>query len=175
MSGVLHEITAGLKISNYRDWLIFDQRLKELVRSGRVKRVPTLRKIHFKDDEWYLDPSTGEIYLYVRPDPPILPIWEAVDVFEAPMAPEPHPNNLSVIPIGKTSLFETKGIRALMDLLVRQGTVEKLVPFNAPAGSVENWYKEVQTGTVYRLVESADGSDNRWERVPQSELNRIVQ
>jgi hypothetical protein len=33
------------------------------------------------DEEWYVDPSTGEIYVYVRPDDKILPKWERVDVF----------------------------------------------------------------------------------------------
>lgn len=166
-------LTDQLTITKYDDWLIFVQRLEELVKSGRARRIPPIRKVHFDDDEWYLDPETGEIYVYVEPDAPILPIWEKVDPFAQPKAPQAHPNDLSVISIGKISRVEAKGIRGLMDLLIRNGVVEGLVPMGAD--STESWYKELQTGAVYRLIESADGTDSRWERVPQSELQKIVQ
>jgi YD repeat-containing protein len=58
-----------------------------------------------------------------------------VDPFALSEAPQPHPNNLSVIPIGKTSRLEAKGIMGLMNLLIRQGAVETLIPSNTD-GSV---------------------------------------
>ncbi|MGC2544759.1 MAG: hypothetical protein WA426_02850, partial [Silvibacterium sp.] len=106
MASILGSLTDQLTITHYEDWLIFIQRLEESVRSGRVRKIPAIRKVHFKDEEWYLDPETGEIYVYVQPDAPILPIWEKVDPFAESEIPEPHPNDLSVILIGRTSRVE---------------------------------------------------------------------
>ena len=71
----------GLTLSDYDDWLTFDARLSDLVHTGRAKRVTSMKVLHMPDEEWYVDPSTGEIYVYVRPDDKILPQWERVDVF----------------------------------------------------------------------------------------------
>jgi hypothetical protein len=76
MAGILGSVTDQLTITQYDDWLIFVQRLEELVRSGRVRQIPAMRTVFLKQEEWYLDPDTGEIYVYVKPDAPILPIWE---------------------------------------------------------------------------------------------------
>jgi hypothetical protein len=74
-------LTNDLTLSDYDDWLIFDARLSGLVHTGCAKRVSALKVLHMPDEEWYVDPSTGEIYVYVRPDDKILPKWERVDVF----------------------------------------------------------------------------------------------
>ena len=81
MQSLFESLTNGLTLSDYDDWLIFDARLSDLVHSGHAKRVPALKLLHMPDEEWYVDPSTGEIYVYVRPDDKILPKWERVDVF----------------------------------------------------------------------------------------------
>jgi len=81
MQPLFESLTSGLTLIDYDDWLIFDARLSDLVHTGRAKRVPALKVLHMPDEEWYEDPSTGEIYVYVRPDDKVLPKWERIDVF----------------------------------------------------------------------------------------------
>jgi len=87
VTGVLASVTDGLTISKHSDWQIFVRRLEELVRSGRARKVPPVRRVFSKGEEWYLDSENGDIYVYVSPDSPILPIWEKIDFFAA--APNP--------------------------------------------------------------------------------------
>ena len=179
MAGILRSVTDGLTITEYEDWLIFVQRLQELVRSGRVRRVPQPvgNRRFAKEDEWYLDPETGETYVHVIPDAPVLPQWVKVDLLAPVDAPEPHANDLSVIPTGKKSRLEAKSLKGILEFLVHQGAVEALDPSNIAASgdSAEKWFKDLQTKVIYRLVERRDGDDNRWERVPQSEVQMRVQ
>lgn len=81
MKSIFESLANGLRLSDYEDWLTFDGRLSQLVHAGAAKRVPTLKVLHMSDEEWYADPTTGEVYVYVRPDDKILPVWERVDVF----------------------------------------------------------------------------------------------
>ncbi len=81
MRSLFESLANGLTLIDYDDWLIFDARLTELVGTGRATRVPPVKVLHMPDEEWYVDPSTGEIYVYVKPDDKILPKWERVDVF----------------------------------------------------------------------------------------------
>lgn len=174
MASILDSLTDNLTITEYDDWLIFRQRLKELVRNEKIRRIAPMKSQRFGDaDEWYLDPETGEIYVHGVPNAPVLPSWEKFDIVAHTQEPRPHPNDLSVIPIGKTSPLIAKGIKGLMDLLIRQGAVEVLVPMSMD--STEHWYKELQTGIVYRLIESADGNEIRWEHVPQQDLQKRIQ
>jgi hypothetical protein len=50
-----------------------------------VKRVWSI------DEERFLDPKSGEVYVYVSPNPPTMPIWEKVDVLGHLEAPDPFP------------------------------------------------------------------------------------
>ena len=92
MSGVFRSVTDGLKITEYQDWLIFVQRLQDLVRSGRIRRIsPSVGNHRFaKEDEWYFDPETGEAYVHVIPDAPVLPQWIQVDLLAPIGRPQAH-------------------------------------------------------------------------------------
>ena len=79
MAGILSALTHELTITKYSDWLIFVERLDKNVRSGRVRKVPVVSECG-NTEEWFLDPETGETYVYCAPDSPSLPIWEKVDV-----------------------------------------------------------------------------------------------
>ena len=81
MRSLFESLEDGLILQDPEDWLIFDGRLEALIQNGQAQRVPQLRVLHMPDEEWYKDPSTGDIYVYVRPDDKILPKWERVDVF----------------------------------------------------------------------------------------------
>jgi hypothetical protein len=61
MAGILDSLTHKLTITEYSDWLIFVERLNEAVRAGRVRRVPVVKRVWSSDEEWFLDPETGEI------------------------------------------------------------------------------------------------------------------
>lgn len=84
MADGLNSILNDLTISKRADWLTFVERLEELVERGRARRIPPLRRAFVEGEEWYLDAESGEIYVYVSPDAPILPIWEKVDAFAKP-------------------------------------------------------------------------------------------
>jgi hypothetical protein len=60
--------------------------------------------------------------------------------------------------------------------LVQQGFVEALNPSNVAdlGGYSEKWYKDLLTGTIYRLLER-DDEDNCWEKVPEGELRMKLQ
>ena len=80
MQSIFGSLANGLMLSEYEDWLTFDGRLSQLVCAGGAKRVPTLKVLHMPDEEWYEDPTTGEVYVYVRPDDKVLPKWEPIGV-----------------------------------------------------------------------------------------------
>lgn len=177
MASILESVTDGLTITRYADWLVFTERLRELVRSGKIRTITPLKSHHFaKGDEWYLDPETGEIYVHGVPGAPSLPSWERFDAVAHTQPPVPHPNNLTVIPLGSMGSVETRSTKTILGLLAHQGMVEMLEPQDAAKsqGVAETWYKDTQTGVVYRLVEKG-GEDNRWEMVPQNELRLRVQ
>jgi hypothetical protein len=89
MQSLFASLTDCLTLINYDDWLTFDSRLAELVSSGRAVSVPRTAVLHMPDEEWYADPASGEVYVYVRPDDKVLPKWEAV--------PLPYPYNSASI------------------------------------------------------------------------------
>ena len=76
------------KVRGYSDWEVFDSRLEDLVKAGQARRVQGTRIIRARDEEWYLDPASGEIYVYTRPDDKVLPAWSKVDVFAEPKGKE---------------------------------------------------------------------------------------
>jgi len=179
MAGTLASVTEGLEITRYEDWLTFVKRLEELVRAGRARRIsqPAGDRRFAKEDEWYLDSETGEVFVHVIPDAPVLPRWVKVDLLAPADPPQPHVSDLRVIPVGKKTRLEAKNLNGLLDFLVNQGAVEAVVPPNTAllAGSTEKWFKDLQTGILYRLVQNRDSDDNRWEKVPQREMQMKVQ
>ena len=56
MAGILESLTQGLTITEYPDWVKFVERLNEAVRAGRVRKVPVLRPVWGKREQWFLDP-----------------------------------------------------------------------------------------------------------------------
>lgn len=79
---ILASLTANLKITDRSDWERFVKNLNDLARTGRVRRITPMKRLLSDDEEWYLDPETGEVYVYSPPDWPFLPAWEKVDVFD---------------------------------------------------------------------------------------------
>lgn len=176
MRGALSSVADGLNISRYSDWLVFVKRLKELVHSGRARKIEPLKRVFAKGEEWYLDTGAGDIYVYVSPDAPILPIWERVDVFASEQVAAVSANDLSVVPLGTMEHSEAQNLKTVLSVLAGHGVVERLIPDNVgePHDFVQAWYKDVATGTVYRLIEK-NGEDSKWERVPRIELKANIQ
>jgi hypothetical protein len=177
-------LTDQLTITEYRDWLVFVERLNEAVASGRVRRIPVTKTVYLKNEQWFLDPATDEVYVYVAPDSPILPIWEKVDVLrlDQPTGKEHsrevgHANqaNLKVFTVGKISPAEAQSVRVALDILIRRGLVRVLEPYGVSVseGSTERWFQDNGTKAVYRLIERNNG-EIRWERVPQTLLRGQV-
>jgi hypothetical protein len=179
MSGILKSLVQNLTITEYPDWLIFVDRLNEAVRTGRIRKVPVIKRVWDRDEEWYLDPESEEVYAYAAPNPPTMPIWEKVDVLKHPEAPEPAP--LSVFKIGPISVMTAYIMKMRLEALVGSGLAEELpVPIEVPRSkdTTERWYKDSVSNLVYRLREYYglhDADEIRWEVVPQAEHGGKIQ
>lgn len=175
----LDYLLKGLIISKYADWVIFDQRLEQLIRSGRVRRIPKLRTIHVKSEEWYLNPDTNEIYVYVRPDDKILPKWEKVDIFAKPEIAHSFVSGLDAIPTAKMIGPEAVSLKGVLRALVDNGIAEIIdhqisVPMVSPKHP-ETWYRDLQTKATYRLIENIDDGSTLWERVALNHKETAIQ
>jgi hypothetical protein len=179
MAGILDSLTHELTITEYSDWLIFVKRLNEAVREGRVRKVPVVKRVWSRDEEWFLDSETGEIYVYCAPNPPSLPIWEKVDALKHLEATDPAP--LSVFKTGPISVMTAHIMKMKLETLVGSGLVEALTPPYALASSrreTEKWFRDNVSNITYRLIEYyglKDADDIRWEVVPQAELSGKIQ
>jgi hypothetical protein len=179
MSGILGSLTEGLKLTEYQDWLTLVERLNSAVQSGQVRKVPVLKMVWSRVEEWFFDPESEEVYVYAPPNPPSMPIWEKVDVLEHLEKPDPPP--LSVFKIGQMSVMTGYIMKMSLQALVRRGLAEELpVPAAVPQSKdrTEKWYKDTVSNVVYRLSEYyglQDPDDIRWEVVPQELLKAKVQ
>ncbi len=182
MKSAIESVADGLDIRKYDDWVALDKRIKDLINTGTIRRIPALSTIHMPHEEWYLEPSTGVIYVYLTPDDRILPEWEKVDVF----SPRPKQESrdirvtgLRIIPTGKIDQQAAIGIRFVLGALVEDGTVEIIPPLNSSSedrmSGTETWYRELLTDSVFRLVEDPESRGYLWERVPSALPNRIPQ
>jgi hypothetical protein len=170
MEGILESLTVGLTITEYSDWVIFVERLNEAVRTERVRKVPVLKPVWGDSEEWVLDPSTSEVYVYVAPNPPSMPIWQKLDILRHLDAPDPAP--LSVFKVGPITVMTAYIMKMSLEALVSRGLVEALPPpieLLYPEDRTERWYKDNVSKIVYRLIEHyrLEGADDiRWEVVP---------
>ncbi len=179
MQSVLESLSDGLTILNYSDWLIFVERLSEAVRRGQVRKVPVLKQVFSRDEEWFLDPASGDVYAYQPPNPPVYPKWQKIDVLTELERPEPSP--LSTYKTGEISVMAAHVMKLNLEALISRGLVEELPPPPATASSKdtsERWFRDRVSDFVYRLSEHypLKGADDiRWELVPKDEVNRRVQ
>jgi hypothetical protein len=179
MAGILDSLTHDLTITEYSDWLIFVERLNDAVRAGRVRKVPVVKRVWSSDEEWFLDPATGEIYVYCSPNSPSLPIWEKIDVLKHLEATDPTP--LSVFKTGPITVMTAHIMKMKLETLVGNGLVESLTPphdLTSPRRGTEKWFRDNESNVTYRLIEYyglEDADDIRWEVVPQAELSGRIQ
>jgi hypothetical protein len=179
MSGILESLTLGLTITDYSDWLIFVERLTEAVRAGRIRKVPVLKMVWSRSEEWYLDPESGEVYVYAAPNPPAIPIWQKIDVLKQLEATDPPP--LSVFKVGPITVMTAHVMKISLEAIVGRGLASELpVPAEVPQSEdgAERWYKDNVSNVVYRLIERypLKGADDiRWEMVPQALLHGKIQ
>jgi len=178
MAGILASLMAGLTITKPSDWLIFVERLNEAVRAGRIRKVPVVKPVWGRYEEWFLDPETGEIYVYCAPDAPSPPIWERVDVLKHVEATDPAP--LSVFKTGPITVMTAHIMKMKLETLTGSGLVEALTLPPALASSrraTEKWFRDNVSNISYRLIEcyGLEDRDIRWEVVPQGELSGKIQ
>jgi hypothetical protein len=178
MAGILDSLTHELTITEYSDWLIFVERLNEAVRAGRIRKVPVVKRVWASDEEWFLDPESGEIYVYCAPNSPSLPIWERVNVLKHLEVTDPA--NLSVFKTGPITVMTAHIMKMKLETLVGSGLVEALTPPCAQASSrrgSEKWFRDNASNVTYRLIEYyglEDADDIRWEVIPQAELSGVI-
>ena len=88
---------------------------------------------------------------------------------------ESHPSGLAAIPIRQMSSIQRESLKQMLTLLVAHGAavvVER--PKAASIEGTETWCRDVQSQTVYRLVEKSDGSTS-WERAPSNYNETSIQ
>jgi hypothetical protein len=105
------------------------------------------------NEEWFLDPDSGEVYVYVSPNAPSMPIWERVDVLRHLEAPDPDP--ISGSKVGQITVMTAYIMKMSLDALVSLGLVTVLpspVERLWPKDRTERWYKDNVTNVVYRLI-----------------------
>jgi hypothetical protein len=179
MAGILESLTQGLRITEYADWLILVERLNAAVRAGRARSIPVLKLVWSRDEEWFLDPESEEVYVYAPPNPPSMPRWQKVDVLKHLEASDPPP--LSVFKVGQMSVMAAHIMKMSLEAILARGLAEELpVPAEVPRSRdrTEKWYKDKVSNVVYRLSEYYglhDADDIRWEVVPQTLLHRRIQ
>jgi hypothetical protein len=179
MAGTLDSLTDELTITKYSDWLIFVKRLNEAVRAGRVRQVPVVKRVWSSDEEWFLDPETGEIFVYCAPSPPVMPTWENLEVLKRLEVTDPAP--LNVFKTGPITVMTTHVMKMKLETLVGSGLVGVLTPPYDLASSgrgTEKWFKDNVSNLTYRLIEcyGLDNADDiRWEVVPPAELSGKIQ
>ena len=175
-------ILDGLNIRDLGDWETFVQRLEALAASGRLRGIPPPQgQSPSYGDHWYLEEGTGNIYFYREPGERNSAEWKKVDPF-APPEPEPPENNalkfdLSRIPVGRMRRSDAVSLLTRLYILVGSGRVQEVsrpVP-SAIGDPSESWFRDPQTGTVYKLVEGNGENDSLWERVSLSEFHAKIQ
>ncbi|MGB9415879.1 MAG: hypothetical protein WCB58_06130 [Acidobacteriaceae bacterium] len=168
-------LAGGLDLKAYKDWLVFDQRLKTLVREGQARRVPASRRVYAYYEEWYLNEASGELYLYLPPDEKIRARWEPVDALAPEREEESHPSGLAAIPIRQMSSIQRDSLKQMLILLVANGVAMVVeCPKAASIEGTETWYKDAKSQIAYRLVEKPDGS-SVWERAPSNSKETAIQ
>jgi hypothetical protein len=164
-----------LDFNEYEDWKIFDQRLKALIREGKIRRVPASRTVYGVDEEWYLNEVSGELYLYLPPDERVRARWEPVDVFAPSRKEEVHPSGLAAIPSRQMNSVQRESLKQMLTFLVAQRVAVVVDrPKTAFTEGTETWYRDEQSRTVYRLIEMSDGN-GRWELAPPPAKETVVQ
>jgi hypothetical protein len=180
MASVLESLTTGLTIIKYLDWQVFVERLNEAIRAGSIKEVPVLRPgYRGLGEQWFSDPTSGEIYSYIHPDAPVMPRWERVDVFSLlnPTVPPP----LSMFKVGAMSVMMAHIVKLQLGDFVHRGLIEELPgPFSSMLRKheTERRFRDLESYAVYRLTEyyALSGPDEiRWEFVPPAELAGTIQ
>jgi hypothetical protein len=172
MAGILESLAADLTIVKYHDWQIFVERLNEAIRVGTIKEVPVLRPgFRGRGEQWFSDPTSGEIYSYVHPNPPGMPRWERIDVFELLNSTIPPP--LGRFEVGTISVMKAHIMKLQLEEFVRRGLIEELPgPFSSMLrkDETERRFRDLESDIVYRLTEyyALSGPDElRWEIVSQ--------
>ena len=152
-----------------------DSGINSLVDAGHLRRIAALRMLHVRDEEWFLEPISGDIYVNVRPDDKILPTWEKVDIFAPTVAEESKDirvAGLKIIPTGEINSQTATGLQWLLSILVEQGKLEIIPPTTSlnqgSSGNAETWYREYATGDVYRLIERDRLDRSFWELLSPS-------
>jgi hypothetical protein len=180
MAGVLESLARDLIITEYSDWEIFVERLNEALRSGRIRRAPIIKPVWGTYEEWFLDPETGDVFVYLPPDDHGNPDWKKLDVLkhlEAPDPPDPPP--LSIFKPGPITVMTGHVMKLKLEELVAAGLVDELTPpQDMSRRGTERRFKDKVSNITYRLTEYFglnDPDDIRWEVVPQSELIGKVQ
>lgn len=169
---LFESLISDLNIHHHSDWVVFDKRLESAIATGRARKVQKARTIFAPSEEWYLDPESGEIYAYLRPDDRVLPQWTKVDVFANPEVKKSDPKDiatsgLTAIPTGKMDQNWARSLKYLLQRMVEQGEVEIIAnpePGPSAESALQTTFRELRTGIVYRLVEYPEDQIFLWER-----------
>jgi len=171
----------GLDLRSYQDWLVFVERLKKLIATGRLRKIPALKVKPQIDEEWYVEEKTGNIFFYRIPEDRPTAEWKKVEPFAPPEPESPSRNvldlDLTSLPFGRMSRSEALSLLTRLFIMRGFGKIEVVPCPNAAAvgDPSETWVKDLKSGTVFRLIEGNGEDDSLWEPVRQSELYKKMQ
>lgn len=173
-------IDSDLNRGKYEDWLILDQRITALISAGALRRVNPLRMVHLPSEEWYLEPSGGDMYVYVRPDDRVSPQWEKVDIFASIARTEIKSRDvrvagLKIITTGNIRVETALFLQAMLGKLTKEGRLEVVFQSQVQGEASETWYRELATGSVYRLVQGSGATPSSWNLAPSTVEAQILQ
>jgi hypothetical protein len=170
-------VTEGLDLHHYKYWDLVDERITTLVREGSIRRIPALSMLHVRSEEWYLEPISGDVYVYVRPDDKIVPQWEKIDVFAPP--PEQESKDLrkvglKIIRTGNISNELAMFIKHVLGVMIQEGKVEIISGRNPStqksSKGIETCYREITSDEIYRLIEDPEFLGFFWEKLPSTPM-----
>jgi hypothetical protein len=174
-------ILTGLDIDRYDDWTIFEKRLQNLLRSGRLRSISPLRGKQRTGENWYFEEETKNIYLYSEPTEKGHPEWKKVDPFSGPEPDNPSRSVLKLdlgdIPVGRMDRSQALSLLTQLFILVGFGKIETVDrPFPAAPGEhTETWFRNPRNGVVYKLVEGDCDNDSYWGPVLPHEMQAKAQ
>ncbi len=143
-----------------------------------LRRVAPLRAVHQPHEEWYLESSSLDLYVYVRPEDIVSPKWIA------PLSPTVEVNmetrdirveGLKLISTGEISSQAASAHLWILDRLAEEGQVAMISHSQASSVGKETWYRELTSDKVYRLVEGNGSGPFSWELLPPETKSRVIQ
>lgn len=165
---IFEELTEGITLVNLAGWDTFRDRLSAAVSVEAVRRIRPLFLYYSSIEEWYVDPTSGDIFVYVPFNGDKgFPKFEKVDVFSPPIHKQPVYLNdvgLSGFKVGPQAPESVRFIEYVLELWLKSGEIQEVA---SPAGDVLSirTFHEWKTGRWFQLARDELSGTAHWNQV----------